>query len=49
MEHRPSEECEDCFWWKEDPFLCLGCPNNPEAGERKASSERQDYHVDEDI
>jgi len=47
MEHRPSEKFEDCFWWKEVPFL--GCPNNPEAGDRKASSEREDYHVDEDI
>ena len=29
MEQRPSENCEDCFWWYEDSLLCEGCPNNP--------------------
>jgi len=30
MEERPSEECGNCLWWCENPFLCMGCPNNPE-------------------
>jgi hypothetical protein len=30
MKERPSERCEDCVWWREGPFLCAGCPNNPE-------------------
>jgi hypothetical protein len=28
MEERPSQWCEECIWWREDPFLCAGCPNN---------------------
>jgi hypothetical protein len=35
MKHKPSERCEDCFWWHEDPVLCEGCPNNPETEERR--------------
>jgi hypothetical protein len=28
MELRPSENCEHCFWWYEDPFLRKGCATN---------------------
>jgi len=28
---RPSEKCNGCIWWYEDPLLCQGCPNNPDA------------------
>lgn len=28
MKERPSEKCDDCIWWYEDPLLCDGCPNN---------------------
>jgi hypothetical protein len=35
MKHRPSDSCEDCFWWHEDPVLCEGCPNNPETEDRR--------------
>ena len=37
MEQRASEECEDCFWWYEDAFLCLECRNNPKADEGQPS------------
>jgi hypothetical protein len=35
MERRPTEECEDCFWWYEDASLCLKCRDNPKANGRK--------------
>jgi hypothetical protein len=35
MTHRPSDKCDDCFWWYEDHVLCLGCANNPETKESK--------------
>jgi hypothetical protein len=41
MEERPSEKCEDCFWWQEDPFLCAACPNKP------TTEERTNSHLDE--
>jgi hypothetical protein len=30
MQRKPSEKCEDCIYWYEDPYLCHGCPNNPD-------------------
>jgi hypothetical protein len=30
MQRKPSEKCGDCICWYEDPFLCHGCPNNPD-------------------
>ena len=40
MERRPSDECENCFWWYEDAFLCLECCNNPKANKRQARKEK---------
>ena len=40
MEHRLSEECEDCFWWYEDDSFCLECRNNPKANEGQLSEEK---------
>ena len=37
MERRPSEQCEDCIWWHEEPLLCKGCPNNPETADTPKS------------
>jgi hypothetical protein len=37
---RPSEECEDCFWWHEDASLCRECRNNPKANEKQPSEEK---------
>jgi len=37
---RPSEECEDCFWWYEDASLCRECRNNPDANERQPSEKK---------
>jgi hypothetical protein len=22
-----SENCDDCFWWLEDPTMCESCPD----------------------
>jgi hypothetical protein len=41
MEQRPSEGCENCVGWHEDPLLCVGCPNDPESGKTKDSDERR--------
>jgi hypothetical protein len=41
MKEKPSEWCDDCFWWREDPSLCAGCPNNTKTQERTKS------HLDE--
>jgi len=41
MTERPSEKCDDCIWWYEDPLLCQGCPNNPDTEESRKS------HLDE--
>jgi len=38
---RPSEKCNGCIWWYEDPLLCQGCPNNPD------TEERHKTHLDE--
>jgi len=40
MEHRPSEEFEDWFWWYEDDSFCLECRNNPKANEGQLSEEK---------
>jgi hypothetical protein len=41
MKQRPSEECEDCFWWYEDASLCRECHNNPKANEGQPSEEKR--------
>jgi hypothetical protein len=41
MTHRPSEKCDDCFWWYEDRVLCLGCPNNPETKKSKVEKKSE--------
>jgi hypothetical protein len=30
MEERPSQKCNDCISWYDDPLLCQGCPSNPD-------------------
>lgn len=49
MEQRPSAECDECFWWYEDAFLCPECRNNPKADERQPSEEKDPLTRDDKI
>jgi len=49
MTHRPSEKCDDCFWWYEDQLLCVGCANNPETDEKRDTDTRRSSNGDTSI
>ena len=48
MQHRPSEECGNCFWWYEDDSLCLECRNNPKGNEGRRREQKGPSTSDEE-